>query len=150
LGGREVIVSGSWQGMVRTWDARTGQPAGHQLTGDPYELLAVAAGAVGGRELIVSGGHDGLRVWDASTGQPVGDDLTRHTSRVQAVALGSAGSRDVIVAGSQDKTVRILGYLSTDAVNVDDLGEVTALELTSHGILCVAAGPFLCTFAISR
>jgi WD40 repeat protein len=113
-------------------------------------VQAVALGSVGGREVIVSGSHDStVRVWDAGSGQPIGEPLSGHTGAVQAVAVGSVGGREAIVSGSSDKTARVWDYAVTDAaITVDVQAPVDALGLIPHRILCVAAGPGLCTFGL--
>jgi WD40 repeat protein len=112
LCGRDVIVSGGWDGTVRVWDAETGEPAVKigVLTGHSNYVTSVAVGRLCGREVIVSGSWDGtVRVWDVETGMPavkIGV-LTGHSNYVTSVAVGWLRGREVIVSGSNDKTVRV-------------------------------------------
>ncbi len=65
-------------------------------------------GAVDGRAVVVSGGHDRTtRLWDARSGAQLGKPLAEHTSPVTAVALGAVAGREVVVSGSLDETIRL-------------------------------------------
>ena len=55
---------------------------GPPLTGHTGQVIAVAVGRAGDRDVIVSGsGDETVRVWDAVTGQLAGGPLTGHTGR---------------------------------------------------------------------
>jgi WD40 repeat protein len=134
IGGRAVVVSGSYDNTVRLWDAATGKPLGAPLTGHDNSVTSVALGEIGGRAVVVSGGYDGtVRLWDAATGKPIGAPLTGHDGLVKSVALGKIGGRAVVVARSYGGTVRLwdaatgkpLGapkFASGDLVNSGALG----------------------------
>jgi WD40 repeat protein len=84
--GRPVIVSGSEDGSVRVWDARSGQPHREPHAGHTWAVSAVAQGKIEGRPVIVSssgnlflGKDNTVRVWDAQSGQPRGEWVTGHT-----------------------------------------------------------------------
>jgi WD40 repeat protein len=62
------------------------------------------------------------------------------------VALGELGDREVIVSGSEDGAVRIWDLSRTTFITVDLLADVSAVAV-DDGVLCVATGPALCTFA---
>jgi WD40 repeat protein len=131
LDGRDVIVSGSWDGTVRIWDS-AGHPVGDPLTGDIGHVHAVALGQLDGRDVIVAGGDDGLQLWDSAGHHPIGDPLD-HTDMVTAVALGQLDGRDVIVSGYyRDGTVRIW----------DSAGHPIGDPLTGHirAVYAVALG----------
>jgi WD40 repeat protein len=64
--GRPVVVSGSEDGIMRLWDARTGVPIGRPLQ-HAGEVNSVALGAVDGRPVLISGGQT-ILLWDAHTG----------------------------------------------------------------------------------
>ena len=108
IGDRDIIVSGSSDNTVRTWDAATGRPHGEPMTGHTRMVAAVAFGRIGDCDIIVSGSLDEtVRVWDAATGRPYSEPLTGHTGDVLAVAIGRIADRDIIVSGGWDATVRV-------------------------------------------
>ncbi|KAF5367750.1 hypothetical protein D9758_009864 [Tetrapyrgos nigripes] len=101
-GGR--IVSGSYDGTVRIWDAQIGTAIGEPLQGHEGSVNSVAFSPDGA--MIVSGSEDRtVRIWDAQTGTAIGGPLQGHKGWVESVAFSPDGAR--IVSGSEDRTVRI-------------------------------------------
>ena len=72
IDGRPAVVSGSRDGILRLWDARTGEPIGAPLEPHTAGITSVAFGAIDG-QLIVSGIY-GKTIWlrDARTGRLIG------------------------------------------------------------------------------
>jgi WD40 repeat protein len=128
LGEREVIVSadgadcrvdqlapienGEWAWVhipqevsVRVWDDN-GNQIGAPLTGHHQEVEALAVGAFGGRDVIISAGDGGIRVWDQHR-HPVGDVLQIEPRGAGAIALGTVGHHDVLVIGTNDRIVQL-------------------------------------------
>ncbi|MFJ9083876.1 AAA family ATPase [Streptomyces sp. NPDC102384] len=141
-GNRDVIVCGSGAGHIHVWDAVTGEPTVPAMPafvaprpyGHARDVLCVALGRVGDRDLIASGTWENtVRLWDAVTGQPLGEPLAGHDKGVCSVAFGRFGDRDVVISGSVDTTVRLWGALT--GVPVDT-------PLTGHHdmVSAVAAG----------
>jgi len=90
---------------------------------------------LGGRDLIVSGSHDGtVRIWDTA-GSEAGNPLTGHIGPVYAVAIGSLDGRNVIVSGSHDGTVRIWDTAGIEVGNplTGHLGPVYAVAIAHLG-----------------
>src|SRR5207249_621708 len=74
------------------WEASTGRPIGHPLTGHTGFVYGVAFSPVA--KTIASAGDDGtVRLWEASTGKPIGHPLTGHTGPVFGMALSTAAGR---------------------------------------------------------
>jgi WD40 repeat protein len=100
--GGDRIVSGSWDGTVRVWDARSFQePAVLRGQGGAVESVSYSPDGT----LIVSGSRDGtVGVWHAQGGaEPVA--IRGHIDRVESVRFSPDGTR--IVTGSSDNTVRV-------------------------------------------
>src|SRR5580698_2976898 len=80
--GRWPIRWAAWSGYVS-----------RRLDAHGSVVTAVAAGRAGGRDLIVSGCHDGmLGTWDAVTGERQAARLAGHGDRVGAVAAATVGT----------------------------------------------------------
>ena len=58
IASRDVIVSGTYDGMMQVWDARTREKLGPLLSGHTGSVYAIAVGCVGERDVIVSGSED--------------------------------------------------------------------------------------------
>jgi WD40 repeat protein len=105
------LASGGTDGMVKLWDAATGQEQ-LSLPGQDYQDYQVfgVAFSPDGRLLVSCGGArtlwgDGqLKVWDADTGKKL-FDLRGHTRGVWAVAFSPDGHR--LASGSADQTVKL-------------------------------------------
>ena len=105
--GRSIIVSGSNDSTVRSWDANTGTPMGPPITGHRGPVTSVVIGQVDGRAVIVTGSHDKtIRIWDVNTGAPVISPIVGHGNTVTSVAMGQVEGRGIIVSSSNDNTVR--------------------------------------------
>ena len=77
-GDRDIIISGSDDGTLRSWDAGSGDAVAALLEGHDGPLRAVAVGRAGDRDIIVSGARNTVRIWDAVTGHPVAAPLVGH------------------------------------------------------------------------
>ena len=101
---KETIVSGSSDGTVRIWNAKTGEAIGDPLQGHTSSVRSVAFSPDG--ERIVSGSDDRtVRIWNAKTGNAICESLQDHTDHMCSVAFSPDGER--IVSGSYDKTLKI-------------------------------------------
>jgi len=106
--GRQVLT-GSWDGTARVWDAATGKEL-RQFEGHTGWVLSVAF-SPDGRQVLTGSGNpfertsdNTARLWDAATGQ----ELRRfegHTDPVTSVAFSPDGRQ--VLTGSGDKTARL-------------------------------------------
>ncbi|BDM83852.1 hypothetical protein AM10699_67130 (plasmid) [Acaryochloris marina MBIC10699] len=98
------IITGSGDGTVRIWDAKTGKLIGQLLQKSELGIFSVAISHDGQR--IISGSWDGtVRIWDAKTGKPIGQLLQKSELGIFSVVISHDGRR--IISGGMDNTVRI-------------------------------------------
>jgi WD40 repeat protein len=107
IDGRSVAVSGSIDGAVRLWDARTGEQIGRALE-ERQRIAAVAVGRVDGSVVVVSGSINGtIRLWNPFTGKRIGSPLMGNQSSFNPGALGVVDGEAVGVSGSADGGIRL-------------------------------------------
>jgi WD40 repeat protein len=99
-GGR--VVTASFDGTARIWDAANGKPIGKPLQHTGWVRTA-AFDTTGERVVTASTDHT-ARIWSASTGEPIGKPL-QHADIVRSAAFDPEGER--VVTASADTTARI-------------------------------------------
>lgn len=106
--GRRVLTA-SWRGGVRVWDAASGRPITPPMPPDSLTVRMVedaGSSASGGTDfspdgrLVATGGQDGIaRIWDASTGKPISPPI-KHKDGVYWEVFSPDGKR---LATSSDR-----------------------------------------------
>jgi WD40 repeat protein len=90
------VITGSWDGKARLWDASTGQPIGQPLT-HQGAVSAVAFSRDG--TTVITGSWDGkARLWDVDT-ELLPDDLDRIANWVEVLTgltLDETGSIQIL------------------------------------------------------
>ncbi|MBR3412067.1 MAG: WD40 repeat domain-containing protein [Bacteroidales bacterium] len=95
------IVSGSSDGTLILWDAKSGKPIGEPIKGHTETVTSVAFSPDGSQ--IVSGAEGNtLILWDVKSGKPIGEPM-KGPAHVLSVAFSPDGRR--IVSGSADETL---------------------------------------------
>ncbi len=125
--GRFVIISGGLDGMVRRWDAISGEPIGEPLTGYHGPVTSTAIGVVNGRPMIVSGGGS-LQRWDAISGKPIGEPLMG-----RSVAIGVVDGRPIIVSGSN--SLQRWDAISGEPIGEPLMGHTNLIESVAIGVV---------------
>ena len=96
------IVTGSYDGTARVWEAASGQPL-PPLKGHSAEIRSVAFSPDGQR--IVTGSSDETaKVWEAASGKEL-VTLNGHSGSIFSVAFSPDGQR--IVTGNADATAKV-------------------------------------------
>jgi WD40 repeat protein len=102
----ERVVSGSLDGTIRIWDARTGMMVMKPLREHIDGVTCVAISNDG--RFIVSGSRDRtIRIWDFETGEQVREALSDYGA-VCTIAISHDGNR--IFSGSDDNTIRTWNF----------------------------------------
>jgi WD40 repeat protein len=138
IDGDPVIVSGDWDGMIRVWNARGGEPRGEEIfaRNDPsYErwINSLVLGEVDGNPVIVAGTAAGkVRTWDARTGFSRGTPRTGHQGEVESVAIGDIDGQPVVVSGGRDKVIRVWDARTGERLRIMR-GHLDAVESVAIG-----------------
>ena len=129
------IVSGGYDGSVRTWDPMTGKQvqlfAGHQR---PVTDVSYS----GNGKWIASASHDGtVKIWSSRSGA-LEKTLTGHEGSVLCVAFSPDGER--IASSGVDQIIRIWNRESGEQIKelVGHNKQVWALDFNSHGTQLVS------------
>ena len=69
------VVTASWDGTARVWEAATGKAIGEPLRHE--KAVRSAAFSPDGRFVVTASGDGTARVWEAATGKAIGEPL-RH------------------------------------------------------------------------
>ncbi|WP_077040002.1 TIR domain-containing protein [Rhodococcus sp. MTM3W5.2] len=128
------IVSGGSDGMVRLWNAHTGQPEGAPMLADRGGVSNVAFSPDGGT--IAAGGSDGVvRLWETATQKPLNTPDITDPSAVLGMGFKADGGR--IVSATFDGTLRwwetTTGKLDSDPVERLRGGRVMSVAFSPDG-----------------
>ena len=125
-----TVLTGSWDGTARFWDAPTGTPNSFLLR-HPYPVVAVAFGPGNGKT-VLTGSTDGIaRLWDTTTGKEL-RQFKGHQDEVRAVAFSPDGT--TALTGSKDKTAQFWNVAVGECcIRLQHEGEVRAAAFSPHG-----------------
>ncbi|MGC4795632.1 WD40 repeat domain-containing protein [Micromonospora saelicesensis] len=117
--GRTVFASGSDDRTLRLWEAATGQPLGHALTGHAGRVR-YAAFAGPHRDILITGDDSGVVLrWRSDAGVPRSESFARLESRIVGLGVANVDGRALVGVGTGDGVVRII-----DAVTGEHHAEV--------------------------
>jgi len=133
--GRQVVTA-SFDGTARVWDAASGRPVGEPLRHAHW--VWAASFSPDGRRVVTASADRTARVWDAASGRPVGKPL-RHAGGVRAASFSPDGRW--VVTASEDRTARVWDAASGRPVGepLRHAGEVWAASFSPDGRRVVTA-----------
>ncbi len=99
-----LVATGSWAGVLRIWDARSGQLL-RTVPAHGQDRISAVAFHPDGRSLATASYDRTVKIWDAATGDPV-RTLKGHAGFVAGLAFSREGRRLASIGG-EDKTVKI-------------------------------------------
>jgi WD40 repeat protein len=134
------IVSGSFDGSIRVWDAITGDIAAGPFTRQTGLVMSVAFSPDG--QHIVSGSYDGtIRVWNVMTGETAAGPFAGHTHLINSVAFSPDGQH--IVSGSRDGTIRVSNVIIGKTETTNDIDFADHSMIDDEGWICGSKGELL-------
>lgn len=98
----KLLISGSFDGNIKIWDAETGKELRTIQTGDP-QVRSVALSR-DGKRIFGGTNYFAVREYDVVTGRPLPGFLN-HMGPVNAVAVSRDGK--LVVSGSADETTKL-------------------------------------------
>jgi WD40 repeat protein/tRNA A-37 threonylcarbamoyl transferase component Bud32 len=99
-----LVATGSWAGVLRIWDAGTGQLV-RAIPAHGIDRIGAVAFHPDGRTLATASYDRTVKLWDVATGAPL-RTLTGHPGFVTGLAFSRDGRR-LATIGGEDKTVKI-------------------------------------------
>lgn len=107
LDGRELLVTGGWDGLTRLWDLATGEQVAELVGGHHGWVVAVVTVMLNGRPVAITAGERDCEVLvrDLTNGQT--EPLVGHRARVAAVATAESAGRTVAVTAGDDGAVQV-------------------------------------------
>ena len=113
------IVTASWDGTARIWEARTGKETialkGH---GDAVKSAAFSPD---GARVVTASADMTARIWDATSGKEM-ISLQGHEGQVNSAAFSPDGTRVVTSSGEGDVTTRVWDVATGKQIFVLNLG----------------------------
>ncbi len=129
------LASASGDGMVKLWDAQTGQEL---LTLKEHTSgVTSVAFSPDGKRLASASWDKTMKVWDAQTGQEA-LTLKRHTAAVLSVAFSPDSKR--LASASRDQTVRVWdAQTSQEVLTLKGSGYVHSVVFSPDGLRLASA-----------
>ena len=138
------VASGGEDGTVRLWDPMAGRQVGEPLTGHSGPVNALAVATLPDRQLLASGGEDGVHLWNPAARLLIGSIEVRHEDwhfRVLSLTqVEFPDGRSLLACGTTNDTICLLDPVACKVVaetggHGDWVNAVTAIRLGDEIIL---------------
>jgi WD40 repeat protein len=126
----ECVVSGSLDGTIRIWNARTGGAVRRPLVGHSDGVTSIEISDDG--KHVVSGSRDRtIRIWDFETGEQI-REVRGHDGVVRTIAIFYGGWSNYILSGSEDNTIRMWEFDSGEQVLSVSENQLSCMALSYY------------------
>ncbi len=113
--GVPVAVTGGYDGKVRVWDLRTGDPRGKPLDHGDYVRTVIVSNVTGNPVALTASTDGTVRAWDLRTGAARGELFPgkrgsipiNFDNNVNAIAIGTVDGVPVVVTGDNSGLISV-------------------------------------------
>lgn len=121
----------------------------------PAPPVALAAGTVSGRPVLVFSAHDEIHLWDQEAGRMLNLPLSPDSDRVdpvRATAVGDAGGRTVLAVGTESGRILLYDAISHELLNgMPGTGPIPAGRARAiERLRLVSVGGSVCLLSVSE
>ena len=129
--GRNLGLTGGWDGAVQVWNTTTEEPLSEPVSGHTASVLEVVEALLAGHPVLATADLDGVvRLWDLSTRRQIGEALTGPSVR-EATAWAVRG-RNIAVTGDWDANLWDLTQGWDQGSPYLSFGTVSAASVGAH------------------
>jgi len=120
---RSIVIAGSRDGLIRTWNLSSGAVVGRFNTGGAITAMLLLVG-----QPTVATGHADGAINLLSLGDGTSVTVTKLNSPIRALVPGPGG--DSLVSGCEDGTIRSISLLTGDSLSTRNLELADGAKLT--------------------
>jgi WD40 repeat protein len=131
--GETVIAAGDHMGIVRLWDALSGDRIGQDIQCQEAVRKLVLLSPSNGRTVLAAFDADGtLSRWDALSGEPIGE-LIREDASYTSVAGVEIDGIPFLIAASDDNVIRCWNAVTGESLATPWSGDSLSIVMSDDG-----------------